>query len=107
MKIDLKFLVLGLVDSDFYGFKIFLVYMFGFKNMFYDSFNLIIFDIKWFGVWFSDLNKYKIFEQCCLFMLDQDIKIGKDMFEEDFIKKDKNWVKELELMVKIKEKVEI
>jgi meiotic recombination protein SPO11 len=40
-------------------------------------------------------------------MTDQDIKTGKDMLEEDFIKKDKNWDKELELMVKTKEKAEI
>ncbi|CAN5962828.1 unnamed protein product [Sphagnum jensenii] len=40
-------------------------------------------------------------------MTDQDIKTGKDMLEEDFIKKGKNWYKELELMVKTKEKAEI
>ncbi|XP_024383596.1 DNA topoisomerase 6 subunit A [Physcomitrium patens] len=107
MKTDLKLPVLGLVDSDPYGLKILSVYMSGSKNMSYDSSNLTTPDIKWLGVRPSDLNKYKIPEQCRLPMSDQDIKTGKDMLEEDFIKKDKNWVKELELMVKTKEKAEI
>jgi meiotic recombination protein SPO11 len=76
--------------------------------MSYDSSNLTTPDIKWLGVRPSDLDKYKIPQQCQLPMTDQDpIKTGKDMLEEDFIKKDKNWYKELELMVKTKEKAEI
>eukprot|EP00250_Pteridium_aquilinum_P016548 c23156_g1_i1 orf=608-1912(-) len=107
MKTDLKLPVLGLVDSDPYGLKILSVYMSGSKNMSYDSYNLTTPDIKWLGVRPTDLNKYKIPEQCRLPMTDQDIKTGKDMLEEDFIKKDPNWYAELELMVKTKEKAEI
>lgn len=107
MKTDLKLPVLGLVDSDPYGLKILSVYMSGSKNMSYDSYNLTTPDIKWLGVRPSDLNKYKIPEQCRLPMTDQDIKTGKDLLEEDFIKKDQNWYAELELMVKTKEKAEI
>lgn len=107
MKTDLKLPVLGLVDSDPYGLKILSVYMSGSKNMSYDSYNLTTPDIKWLGVRPSDLNKYKIPEQCRLPMTDQDIKTGKDLLEEDFIKKDPNWYAELELMVKTKEKAEI
>ena len=107
MKRDLKLPVLGLVDSDPYGLKILSVYMSGSKNMSYDSCNLTTPDIKWLGVRPSDLNKYKIPEQCRLPMTDQDIKTGKDLLEEDFIKKDPNWYAELELMVKTKEKAEI
>ncbi|KAH7424220.1 hypothetical protein KP509_12G095600 [Ceratopteris richardii] len=107
MKMDLKLPVFGLVDSDPYGLKILSVYMSGSKNMSYDSYNLTTPDIKWLGVRPSDLNKYKIPEQCRLPMTDQDIKTGKDMLEEDFIKKDPKWYAELELMVKTKEKAEI
>lgn len=107
MKTDLKLPVLGLVDSDPYGLKILSVYMSGSKNMSYDSYNLTTPDIKWLGVRPTDLNKYKIPEQCRLPMTDQDIKTGKDLLEEDFIKKDPNWYAELELMVKTKEKAEI
>lgn len=107
MKTELKLPVLGLVDSDPYGLKILSVYMSGSKNMSYDSYNLTTPDIKWLGVRPTDLNKYKIPEQCRLPMTDQDIKTGKDLLEEDFIKKDPNWYAELELMVKTKEKAEI
>ncbi|KAL3688067.1 hypothetical protein R1sor_014376 [Riccia sorocarpa] len=107
MKTDLKIPVLGLVDSDPYGLKILSVYLSGSKNMSYDSSNLTTPDIKWLGVRPTDLDKYKIPEQCRLPMTDQDIKTGKDLLEEDFIKKDPNWIKELELMVKTKEKAEI
>lgn len=107
MKTVLNIPVLGLVDSDPYGLKILSVYMSGSKNMSYDSSNLTTPDIKWLGVRPSDLDKYKIPEQCRLPMTEGDIKTGKDLLEEDFIKKNPEWYRELELMVKTKEKAEI
>jgi len=53
------------------------------------------------------LDKYKIPEQCRLPMKEQDIKTGKDLLEEDFVKKNPGWVEELTLMVKTKQKAEI
>lgn len=99
--------ILGLVDSDPYGLKILSVYMSGSKNMSYDSANLTTPDIKWLGVWPSDLDRYDIPDQCRLPLSEHDIKTGKELLEEDFIKKNPHWHKELELMVKRKEKAEI
>ncbi|KAL6987471.1 DNA topoisomerase 6 subunit A [Sarracenia purpurea var. burkii] len=107
MKMELKLPVLALVDSDPYGLKILSVYGCGSKNMSYDSANLTTPDIKWLGVRPSDLDKYNIPEQCRLPMTEQDIKTGKDMLEEDFVKKNPGWVEELTLMVKTKQKAEI
>ncbi|OVA18198.1 Spo11/DNA topoisomerase VI [Macleaya cordata] len=107
MKMELKLPVLALVDSDPYGLKILSVYGCGSKNMSYDSGNLTTPDIKWLGVRPSDLDKYKIPEQCRLPMTEQDIKTGKDLLEEDFVKKNPGWVEELSLMVKTKQKAEI
>ncbi|GMN39068.1 hypothetical protein TIFTF001_008287 [Ficus carica] len=107
MKMELKLPVLALVDSDPYGLKILSVYGCGSKNMSYDSANLTTPDIKWLGIRPSDLDKYKIPEQCRLPMTEQDIKTGKDMLEEDFVKKNPGWVEELTLMVKTKQKAEI
>ncbi|KAL0333333.1 UNVERIFIED_CONTAM: DNA topoisomerase 6 subunit A [Sesamum angustifolium] len=107
MKMELKLPVLALVDSDPYGLKILSVYGCGSKNMSYDSANLTTPDIKWLGVRPSDLDKYKIPEQCRLPMTEQDIKTGKDLLEEDFVKKNPGWVEELNLMVKSKQKAEI
>ncbi|XP_052203725.1 DNA topoisomerase 6 subunit A [Diospyros lotus] len=107
MKMELKLPVLALVDSDPYGLKILSVYGCGSKNMSYDSANLTTPDIKWLGIRPSDLDKYKIPEQCRLPMTEQDIKTGKDLLEEDFVKKNPGWVEELSLMVKTKQKAEI
>jgi len=40
-------------------------------------------------------------------MTDKDIKTGQEMLNEDFIKKNDKWHKELQLMVQRKEKAEI
>lgn len=107
LRTTLNIPILGLVDSDPYGLKILSVYCSGSKNMSYDSANLTTPDIKWLGILPSDLDKYKIPEQCRLEMTEHDIKTGKELLEEDFIKKNPKWYKELELMVKKKEKAEI
>ena len=93
VKAELNIPVLGLVDSDPYGLKILSVYMSGSKNMSYDSASLTTPDIKWLGVRPSDLQKYRIPAQCRLTMRDSDIKTGRDMLEEDFIKKNPLWHK--------------
>ncbi|KAL0245941.1 hypothetical protein GEMRC1_007157 [Eukaryota sp. GEM-RC1] len=99
--------ILGLFDSDPYGLKILSVYMSGSKNMSYDSAHLTTPDIKWLGVLPSDLDKYRIPAQCRLPMTDKDIKTGKELLEEDFIKRNPDWVRELNIMIKKKEKAEI
>lgn len=59
------------------------------------------------GVRPSDLDKYKIPEQCRLDMSDHDIKTGKELLEEEFIQKNPDWVRELKLMIETKKKAEI
>lgn len=81
--------------------------MSGSKNMSYDSASLTTPDIKWLGVRPSDLDRYKIPAQCRLPMTPNDIKTGKELMEEDFIKANPAWLKELEIMVKSGEKAEI
>jgi meiotic recombination protein SPO11 len=138
VKETLRIPVLCLVDADPYGLKILSVYMSGSKNMSYDSASLTTPDIKWLGVRPSDLDRYKIPQQCrsahcsrviwmrsatalysfayrCLplcapFRLDMteyDIKTGKDLLEEEFIQKNPDWMRELQMMVDSKQKAEI
>ena len=83
------------------------VYMSGSKAMSYDSASLTTPDIKWLGVRPSDLNKYKIPEQCRLPMTDKDIKCGQDLLKDDFVLANPAWHKELQLMMETKEKAEI
>merc|ERR1719272_2192867 len=98
--------ILGLFDADPYGLKILSVYMKGSKNMSYDAINLTTPDIKWLGVRPSDLDKYKIPQQCRLEMTANDIAEGHRLLKEEFVQKNPLWVKELELMLKTKEKAE-
>ena len=83
------------------------VYMKGSMNMSYDSSNLTTPDIKWLGVRPSDLDRFNIPQQCRLPMTDDDVKTGKRLMEEDFIKANPEWVKELEIMTSTKVKAEI
>jgi len=48
-------------------------------NMSYDSSNLTTPDIKWLGVRPSDLDRFRIPEQCRLPMTDEDLKTGKKL----------------------------
>lgn len=104
---ELQIPVLALVDSDPYGLKILSVYMSGSKNMSYDSASLTTPDIKWLGLRPSDLNRYDLPDQCRLKMTENDIKTGKELLQEAFIMKNPLWMKELQKMVKTKEKAEI
>ncbi|KAI8112309.1 hypothetical protein M9434_003632 [Picochlorum sp. BPE23] len=107
LRYTLRIPVLALVDSDPYGLKILSVYMKGSMNMSYDSSNLTTPDIKWLGVRPSDLDRFNIPQQCRLPMTDEDIKTGRKLLEEDFVKSNPLWVKELEIMVTTKVKAEI
>eukprot|EP00053_Salpingoeca_punica_P009930 m.89348 g.89348 ORF g.89348 m.89348 type:complete len:416 (+) comp15222_c0_seq1:51-1298(+) len=107
IKTSLKIPILGLFDSDPHGLKILSVYMSSSKNMSYDSSSLATSDIKWLGVRPSDLKKYKIPDQCRLPMTEDDILVGERLLKEEFIMKNPEWVKELELMLRTKEKAEI
>ena len=59
------------------------------------------------GVRPSDLDRYHIPAQCRLPMTEHDLKTGRELLEEEFIQKNPAWMKELEIMVKTKEKAEI
>eukprot|EP00956_Cyclotella_meneghiniana_P004544 scaffold5584_cov76-Cyclotella_meneghiniana.AAC.14 len=100
---ELQIPVLALVDSDPYGLKILSVYMSGSKNMSYDSASLTTPDIKWLGLRPSDLNKYDLPDQCRLNMTENDIKTGKELLQEAFIMKNPKWMKELQIMVRLKQ----
>ena len=107
LKESLNIPVLAFVDADPHGLKILSVYTSGSKNMSYDSFSLTTPDIKWLGLRPSDFERYALPDQCRLPMSDKDIKTGQEMLKEEFILKNPEWVKELELMLKYKQKAEI
>lgn len=107
LKTNLNIPILGVFDSDPYGLKIMSVYMSSSKAMSYDSAALATSDIKWLGVRPSDLDKYQIPQQCRLEMTAEDLKLGHSLLQEDFITKNPEWIKELQIMLKSKQKAEI
>lgn len=99
--------VFALVDSDPYGLHIMLVYAVGAKRTSYETQFLTIPDIKWLGVRPSDLDRFKIPKTVRIPMTEHDIERGKQLLQEEFIKKRPKYLKELQLMLKTKEKAEI
>lgn len=104
---ELKLPVFSLVDSDPYGHYIHSVYMRGSKRLSYESPFLATPDIKLLGVLTRDLDKYDIPKEGRLPMTKTDIKRTKEMIKEDFVKKNEEWIKDLQLALKLKVKAEI
>ena len=104
---DLNLPVFSLVDSDPYGHYIHSVYLRGSKRLSYESPFLATPDIKLLGVLTRDLDKYKIPNDCRLSMNKMDIKRTKELLNEDFVKKNKQWEQDLKLALDLKVKAEI
>ena len=104
---DLNLPVFSLVDSDPYGHYIHSVYLRGSKRLSYESPFLATPNIKLLGVLTRDLDKYKISKEGRLLMTKMDIKRTKELLNEDFVKKNKEWHEDLSLALKLKVKAEI
>ncbi len=104
---ELRLPCFTLVDSDPYGHYIHSVYMRGSKRLSYETPFLATPNIHLLGVLARDLDEYKVPEECRLPMETPDIKRAKEMLEEDFIKNNKPWKEDIELMLSRKEKAEI
>lgn len=104
---DLNLPVFSLVDSDPYGHYIHSVYLRGSKRLSYESPFLATPNIKLLGVLTRDLDKYKISKEGRLPMTEMDKKRTKELLNEDFVKKNKEWHKDLSLALKLKVKAEI
>ena len=77
------------------------------QNMSYDAASLTTSDIKWLGVRPSDLDRYSVPAECRLDLTPEDIDAGAKLLKEDSITKNPEWVRELELMMRTKQKAEI
>ena len=104
---ELNLPVFSLVDSDPYGHYIHSVYLRGSKRLSYESPFLATPNIKLLGVLTRDLDKYRIPNDCRLPMNKMDLKRTKELLNEDFVKKNKEWEKDLQLAMKLKIKAEI
>jgi meiotic recombination protein SPO11 len=104
---ELQIPAFALVDSDPYGHYIYSVFLRGSKRLSYESPFIATPELKLLGVLSRDLEEYNIPKAVRIRMEDSDIRRVKQMLDEPFVQKNKEWVRDLELMLKMKEKAEI
>ena len=104
---ELKLPVFGLVDSDPYGVHILLVYAVGSKRLSYESQFLVTPEIRWLGVRPSDLDKYQVPRDVRIPLSQRDKIRAQQLLNEPFIQTRPQYVNEIKLMLKTKEKAEI
>ncbi len=103
----LKLPTFCLVDSDPYGHYIYSVYLRGSKRLSYESPFLATPNMHLLGVLTRDLDQYNVPKECRIPMNKTDLKRCQEMMDEDFVKTNKRWTDDLQLMMKLKEKAEI
>jgi meiotic recombination protein SPO11 len=104
---ELEIPAFALVDSDPYGHYIYSVFLRGSKRLSYESPFIATPELKLLGVLSRDLDEYNIPKSVRIPMQPNDIKRVKDMLKEPFVQQNKEWVKDLRLMLQLKEKAEI
>lgn len=104
---ELEIPAFALVDSDPYGHYIYSVFLRGSKRLSYESPFIATPELKLLGVLSRDLDEYNVPKAVRIPMQPADIKRVKDMLKEPFVQQNKAWVKDLQLMLQIKEKAEI
>jgi meiotic recombination protein SPO11 len=104
---ELEIPAFALVDSDPYGHYIYSVFLRGSKRLSYESPFIATPELKLLGVLSRDLDEYKIPKAVRIPMQPADVKRVRDMLKEPFVQKNKPWVEDLQLMLRIKEKAEI
>ncbi|UCE10922.1 MAG: hypothetical protein JSW61_03050 [Candidatus Thorarchaeota archaeon] len=104
---ELEIPAFALVDSDPYGHYIYSVFLRGSKRLSYESPFIATPELKLLGVLSRDLDEYNIPKAVRIPMTPTDTKRVKDMLKEPFVQVNKEWVKDLGLMLKLKEKAEI
>ncbi len=104
---ELEIPAFALVDSDPYGHYIYSVFLRGSKRLSYESPFIATPELKLLGVLSRDLDEYNIPKAVRIPMEQADIKRVKDMLKEPFVQANKEWVEDLKLMLKMREKAEI
>jgi meiotic recombination protein SPO11 len=104
---ELEIPAFALVDSDPYGHYIYSVFLRGSKRLSYESPFIATPELKLLGVLSRDLDEYNIPKAVRIPMQPTDIKRVRDMLKEPFVQQNKEWVKDLRLMLQLKEKAEI
>ena len=97
----------GIVFHNSFGFYIYSVFKSGSISLSYESERLATPGARFIGVAVTDIDEYKIPRNYIIKATDRDIKRAKELMRYPWFKESKAWMKQLELFIKRKEKVEI
>jgi DNA topoisomerase-6 subunit A len=93
-------------DSDAWGWYIYWTIKTGSINLAYIGNDVATPEAKFLGVTMSDLDKYEFLNKLTINASEVDLKRAQEMLQYDWIRKYKEWVVELERMIKSKKKLE-
>jgi len=93
-------------DSDAWGWYIYWTIKTGSINLAYIGSDVATPEARFLGVTMSDLNKYDFLKKLTINASETDIKRAQEMLQYNWIKSHKEWVEELETMIKSKKKLE-
>ena len=96
-----------LTDADPYGFYIYSVYRSGSISLSYESELLATPEARFLGLTVTDIEEYKIPRNYIIKATDRDLKRAKELVNYPWFRESKEWMCQLKLFLKKKEKVEI
>jgi len=103
---DMGLPVYVFTDSDAWGWYIYWTIKTGSINLAYIGGDVATPEARFLGVTMSDLNKYDFLKKLTINASETDIKRAQEMLQYNWIKSHKEWVEELETMIKSKKKLE-
>ena len=93
-------------DSDAWGWYIYWTIKTGSINLAYMGGSVATPEARFIGVTMSDLDKYDFLNKLTMTASEVDLKRAQEMLNYEWIKRNKEWVRELERMIKSKKKLE-
>ncbi|MEM3422209.1 MAG: DNA topoisomerase IV subunit A [Candidatus Bilamarchaeaceae archaeon] len=103
---DMKLPIYALMDCDAWGWYIYWTIKTGSMNLAYLGRNFAVPEAKFLGVTMSDIEEFPFLKKLTIKAKEVDIKRAEEMLEYPWINKHKEWVKELKLVLKTKQKIE-
>ncbi|XP_036360700.1 meiotic recombination protein SPO11-like isoform X1 [Octopus sinensis] len=104
---ELRIPVFGLMDADAHGIEIMFVYKFGSKCLSSEVESLAVPTLKWLGLFPSDIKRLGIPENQLIPVTEADIAKAKSLKNRSFVKSNRLWLQELEILLEQKQKAEL
>jgi len=103
---DEKLPVYCLMDCDAWGWYIYWTIKTGSMNLAYLGSDFAVPESRFIGVTMSDINEFKFLDKLTIKAKDVDVKRAEEMLGYPWINRNKDWVRELNMVLKTKKKIE-